>query len=176
MHDPRNAARALIDRLGLAPHPEGGYYRETHRDPVRVARLGTQGASLLDETRAASTAIYYLLDAGAYSAWHRIDADEIWHFYAGDPLALHVLDGTGSVRTLQLGNALEHEGASFQLVVPAGCWFAAECTTQGFSLVGCTVAPGFEFAAFELADVRALAKAHPSHEELLTRLAPRGAA
>ncbi|GLU34569.1 cupin domain-containing protein [Trinickia caryophylli] len=176
MPDSRNAARALVDSLGLAPHPEGGYYRETHRDPARVARLGMRGALPLDETRAASTAIYYLLDGGAYSAWHRIDADEIWHFYAGDPLALHVLDGAGKLRTRRLGNALEHEGVTFQLVVPAGCWFAAECTTQGFSLVGCTVAPGFEFAAFELADVRTLAELHPSHEELLTRLAPRGAA
>jgi predicted cupin superfamily sugar epimerase len=173
----RPIAHDIIDRLGLTQHPEGGYYRETHRDAARVARLGQGGAALAQAPRAASTGIYYLLCDGAYSAWHRIDADEMWHFYAGGPVDIHMLDETGQLSTCRLGNALRHEGAHFQAVVPAGCWFAAECVAasaaeEPFALVGCTVAPGFEFSAFELADVPALVASYPSHAGLLTRLAP----
>lgn len=167
-------ARALIERLELSPHPEGGYYRETYRDTARVMRLAGGG----EIPRAASTGIYFLLCDGAYSAWHRIDADEIWHFYAGHPLEIHVIDKGGRLVTHCLGNALENEGTVFQCVVPAGHWFAAELTAAHaepapFALVGCTVAPGFEFAAFELAEPVALVAAYPSHAQLIRRLAPR---
>jgi predicted cupin superfamily sugar epimerase len=176
---PHDAARLLIDRLGLTAHPEGGYYRETHRDAAHVARLGADGAALGAPPRCASTAIYYLLADGAYSAWHRIDADELWHFYAGNPLDIHMLDEAGQLTIQRLGNALVHADAAFQVRVPAGCWFAAECVrstdeSASFALVGCTVAPGFEFSAFELADTPALVAAHPSHAALLQRLAPGG--
>lgn len=165
----------LIERFGLMPHPEGGYYRETHRDASRVLRIGANDG---DASRSASTCIYYLLCDGAYSAWHRIDADEVWHFYAGDPLDIHVLDRSGQLVTHRLGNAIEHDDAVFQAVVPAGCWFAgeraeAEADSAGFALVGCTVAPGFEFAGFELADVPALKTAYPLHADILARLGPR---
>jgi predicted cupin superfamily sugar epimerase len=173
----RPIARDIIDRLGLTPHPEGGYFRETHRDATRVARLAPGDTMLVQAPRAAATGIYYLLCDGAYSAWHRIDADEMWHFYAGGPVDIHMIDENGRLSTCRLGNALVHEGARFQAVVPAGCWFAAECVATSavedlFALVGCTVAPGFEFSAFELADASALAARYPSHTELLTRLAP----
>ncbi len=173
----RPVARDIIDRLDLTPHPEGGYFRETHRASARVARLAPDGKALMQASRAASTGIYYLLCDGAYSAWHRIDADEMWHFYAGGPIDVHMLDENGHLSTCRLGNALVHEGACFQAVVPAGCWFAAECVAasavdETFALVGCTVAPGFEFSAFELADAPALIARYPSHAELLTRLAP----
>ena len=117
-------------------HPEGGWYVETFRD-VR------------DEARAHSTAIYYLLEAGDRSHWHRVrDAAEVWHFYAGDPLLLSVFDGN-KVEEITLGTDIVH-GERPQVVVPANVWQAAQPLGR-FTLVGCTVAPGFEFASFEMA-------------------------
>ncbi len=132
-------AEEIIERLGLAPHPEGGHYRETFRDMV-----------LLAGGRAASTAIYYLLRAGEVSRRHRVDAAEVWHWYAGAPLALLIApDGSAASRHV-LGPDLA-AGARPQLVVPAGQWQSAR-SLGDFTLVGCTVAPGFEFAGFEIAD------------------------
>ncbi len=128
-HPGRTAASEEADRLiralGLAPHPEGGHYRETFRD----ARLGPGSG------RALSTAIYFLLKRGEVSRWHRVDAAEVWHFYAGAPLVL----GTDIVA-----------GQRPQIVVPAGAWQLAR-STGDYTLVGCTVAPAFEFAGFEMA-------------------------
>jgi predicted cupin superfamily sugar epimerase len=125
------------------------------------------------ETRSASTAIYYLLCDGAHSAWHRIKSDEVWHFYAGEPLNVHVLDESGALVTHRLGNALTHSGTVFQAVVPAGSWFAAECADPAtFALAGCTVAPGFEFSEFELADVDELKAQYPQHAAHIERLGP----
>src|ERR1700761_8271342 len=152
----------LVRRFELQAHPEGGYFRETYRSAARVDRDGA-GAG---ETRAASTAIYYLLCDDAHSAWHRIRSDEVWHFYAGEPLHVHVLDENGggvtnALVTHRLGNPLTHPGTVYQAVVPAGSWFAAECADPAsFALVGCTVAPGFEFSEFELADADALKARH----------------
>jgi predicted cupin superfamily sugar epimerase len=157
----------LIARLGLVPHPEGGYYRESYRANERIRRL--DGAE-----RSASTAIYYLLCGDAFSAWHRIDTDEIWHFYAGDALDVHVLEDGGRLTTYRLGNALSDERCVFQASVPAGRWFAAErIDSCGYALVGCTVAPGFEFSEFELADARRLEVTHARHAALIQRLASR---
>lgn len=142
------SAREVVNLLGLAPHPEGGFYRETFRDPAESAG-----------GRAASTAIYFLLPAGEISAWHRIDAAEIWHFYAGAPLRLSFCATDGRKQSHILGADLS-AGQAPQCVVPAGAWQMAEAApAQGtgyaslpsWSLVGCTVAPGFSFAAFELA-------------------------
>ncbi|MGF6772994.1 putative cupin superfamily sugar epimerase [Paraburkholderia sp. GAS199] len=161
----------LIRRFDLKPHPEGGFFSETYRSEGRVARVG--GSHEPDETRSASTAIYYLLCDGAHSAWHRIKSDEVWHFYAGQPLHVHVLDAAGTLVTHRLGNTLNDVDAVFQAVVPAGAWFAAECADPAtFALAGCTVAPGFEFSEFELADVDALMAAHPHHAGLIARLGP----
>jgi len=153
----------LIRSLALIPHPEGGYYRETYRDAARVIRAA-DGAD-----RSASTAIYYLLCDDAFSAWHRIQSDEGWHFYAGDPLDVHVLHPDGSLATHHLGNPLQVPGTTFQAVVPAGCWFAAgrRDGPYGYALAGCTVAPGFEFSEFELADAAWLAAACPAHAALI---------
>jgi predicted cupin superfamily sugar epimerase len=162
----RHRLEELISHLNLEPHPEGGFFRETHRSLERVARA-SGGAG-----RSAATAIYYLLAGGDRSTWHLIDSEEMWHFYEGDPLHVHVLLPQGELQTLCLGNALEHEGAHFQALVPAGAWFAAECTAQeGYSLVGCTVAPGFEFDAFEIARADQLLGDWPQHGELIERLA-----
>jgi predicted cupin superfamily sugar epimerase len=130
-----DAAR-LIDALGLAPHPEGGHYRETWRDQPA------------DGTRGAGTAIYYLLAAGEVSAWHRVDATEIWHFYAGAPLCLTLVDPSGR-REVSLGTDVAN-GQMPQAIVPAGTWQTATCLGN-YSLVGCTVSPAFEFDGFELA-------------------------
>lgn len=165
----RSPQQRLIDELSLVPHPEGGYYRETYRDPARITRVA-DGAE-----RSASTAIYYLLCDGAYSTWHRIQSDEAWHFYGGDVLNVHVLAPDGAFTTHRLGNPLFQPGTVFQAVVPAGCWFAAErvAGAAGYALAGCTVAPGFEFSEFELADrdeLARLASSHPRHAALITRL------
>jgi uncharacterized protein len=130
-------AADIIARLELKPHPEGGHFRETFRDP----RTDESGRSF-------STAIYFLLARGERSRWHRIDAVEIWHFYAGSALSLQIADGEAR-RIIKLGPDLA-AGEMPQAVVPARAWQAAE-STGDWTLVGCTVAPGFDFAKFELA-------------------------
>jgi predicted cupin superfamily sugar epimerase len=130
-------AADIIARLELRPHPEGGHYRETFRD----TRLDGNGRSL-------STAIYFLLARGERSHWHRIDAEEIWHYYAGSALILQIADDGGR-RTVRLGPDLG-AGEIPQAIAPAQAWQAAE-STGDWTLVGCTVAPGFDFAKFELA-------------------------
>jgi predicted cupin superfamily sugar epimerase len=135
----RPAGRAcdLVAALDLAPHPEGGWYRETWR--------GAAGA----DGRAVGTAIYYLLEAGQVSHWHRVDTAEVWHWYAGAPLKLTLsADGTGR-ETHWLGPDIA-AGQRPQAVVPPGCWQSAR-SGGDFTLVGCTVSPGFEFAGFEMA-------------------------
>jgi uncharacterized protein len=135
----RESADEVIRRLALAPHPEGGHFRETFRD------RHTDAAG-----RAASTSIYYLLARGERSHWHRVDAVEVWHFYAGAPLALVIATGTPpTVTRITLGADLP-AGARPQAIVSAGAWQAAE-SLGDWTLVGCTVAPGFELAGFELA-------------------------
>jgi predicted cupin superfamily sugar epimerase len=130
-------AADIIARLELKPHPEGGHFRESFRDP----RLDNDG-------RSASTAIYFLLARGERSHWHRIDAVEVWHYYAGSALKLEIADGDGQ-RTITLGPD-SGAGDVPQAVVPAHAWQAAE-SCGDWTLAGCTVAPGFDFAKFELA-------------------------
>ena len=168
------AALRLIARLGLEPHPEGGFYCETYRSEELVQR-GRIDVRAVE--RAAATAIYYLLADDAYSAWHRIQSDELWHFHAGDSLNVHVLEADGTVRTHQLGHTADDAMAVYQAVVPAGRWFGAERVPgeHGYALVGCTVAPGFEFSEFELADGGALLARYSAHGDLIRRLLPKPA-
>jgi predicted cupin superfamily sugar epimerase len=127
----------IIRELGMQPHPEGGWYVQTFRD-------------LKGGSRGHSTAIYYLLTAGQRSHWHRVrDAAEVWHHYAGAPLALHCSEDGTSSETLVLGTDIP-KGERPQAIIPANWWQSAE-TTGDYTLVGCTVAPGFEFASFEMA-------------------------
>ena len=133
----RPSAAELIARLDLKPHPEGGYYRETFRD-----------SNLDKEGRSRSTAIYFLLARGERSHWHRVDAVEVWHYHAGDALTLQIADERGQ-RSIKLGADLA-AGQLPQAVVPAHAWQAA-ASTGDWTLVGCTVAPGFEFVKFEMA-------------------------
>ncbi len=131
-------AHALIDALGLAPHPEGGWYRETWR------------AAAPDGGRGPATAIHFLLEAGQRSHWHRVDATELWLFHAGSPLLLETAPGdAGPVQAARLGPDVL-AGDIPQLVIPPGHWQAATAD-RGWTLVSCVVAPAFEFAGFELA-------------------------
>jgi len=134
---PLNAAD-VIRLLDLKPHPEGGHFRETFRDAQHIAG-----------GRAASTAIYFLLARGERSHWHRVDAAEVWHWHAGAPLALEIASASGGCERLILGCDLA-AGERPQGVVPAHAWQAAQ-SLGDWTLVGCTVAPGFEFGRFELA-------------------------
>jgi len=130
-------AEAVIAALGLAPHPEGGHFRETWRDRPEGGGRG------------AGTAIYYLLRAGEVSRWHRVDAAEIWHYYAGDPLQLSIATGRDRAERLRLGPNVAADERP-QIIVPAHAWQSAE-SLGAWTLVGCTVSPAFEFDGFELA-------------------------
>ena len=131
-------AAALIKALDLAPHPEGGFYRETFRDMAVTV-----------DGRAHSTAIYFLLAKGQNSHWHRVDAVETWHFYAGAPLELAIYDNKAQRKIIRLGANIA-AGEQPQAIVPAHAWQSARSLGE-FTLTGCTVAPGFEFSSFELA-------------------------
>ncbi len=132
-------AQSIIEALGLQPHPEGGHYSETWRADVPA------------EERPSGTAIYYLLAAGERSHWHRVDAAEIWHFYAGDPLTLSIAAGGDGVPVRHVLGPDLRAGQRPQLLVPAGEWQSAESMGQ-WTLVGCTVSPGFRFDGYELAE------------------------
>ncbi len=127
----------IIRKLGLQPHPEGGHYRETWRTPAPAGE------------RPAGTAIYYLLCEGEVSHWHRVDAAEIWHWYAGGSLELSLSAGGKTVERLLLGSDLD-AGQRPQIIVPANCWQSARSLGE-WTLTGCTVSPGFEFDGFEMA-------------------------
>ena len=157
-----------VERLGLEPHPEGGYFRQTYRSDVTIARealpAGFGGA------RAASTAIYFLLEGKNFSAFHRLRSDEIWHFYAGAPVSVHVIVPSGRYSSITLGNDLE-AGQVLQAVVPARCWFASHVADwQSFGVVGCTVAPGFDFEDFEMGKRGKLVAEYPRLSEIIWRL------
>jgi predicted cupin superfamily sugar epimerase len=156
-----------IEKLRLEPHPEGGYFRQTYRAELTLAK------ECLPEfagARTASTAIYFLLQGEEFSALHRLKSDEVWHFYAGTSLVVSVIDPAGNYSEMLLGNDAE-AGASFQAVVKAGCWFGSRvCHGRGFALVGCTVSPGFEFADFEMGKRHELVREFPQHRRMIEGL------
>lgn len=164
MHD----AQYWIDALKLEPHPEGGYFRETYRSSLAIPQSALPHSFAAE--RSVSTAIYFLLQGEDFSAFHRIASDEMWHFYAGDPLSVHAIDSDGQSIEIKLGPDPER-GEVLQAVVPAGCWFGS-CLAQpgAFALVGCTVAPGFDFADFEMAERLSLLREFPQHADLIRRL------
>jgi predicted cupin superfamily sugar epimerase len=158
----------LIHEYGLQPHPEGGWYKETYKSSECIP--ATALPPRFGGSRAFSTAIYFLLEQGSFSAFHRIKSDECWHFYAGDPLLVYVIQPNGILEIISLGNDIA-KGQLFQYIVPANCWFASKPASGGnWCLVGCTVAPGFDFADFDLADASALSAIYPQHESIICQL------
>ena len=157
--------QAIISKLDMQPHPEGGYYKEIYRSEDEIS------SDFLSERypggRNCSTSIYYLLISGSFSAFHKINQDEIWHFYDGAPVAIHIISPFGKYKKQIVGRNLDQEEVP-QLVVPGNHWFAAEVTEHdNFSLVGCTVAPGFDFDDFELAKRDELISVFPDHSEII---------
>ncbi len=155
-------AQRLIGALRLAPHPEGGWYRETYRSPDHV--VTDRGAR-----RRATTSIYFLLTSAGFSAFHRLASDETWHFYRGDPVTLEILSPSGALtrKTIGIGDEL-------QITVPAYSYFASHVDVEadadsGYALVGCDVAPGFEFADFQLTTRAMLSAAYPQHAPIIAR-------
>lgn len=154
----------LVDHFKMIRHPEGGAFVENYRSDLEVSAPGFSGP------RRASTGIYFLLGEGEFSAFHRIRSDEMWHFYLGGPLLIVEIDRGGRLRETTLGRDITN-GQTLTHVVAAGNWFAS-CPARGseFSLVGCTVAPGFDFADFELADRAQLTRRFPEHAAIIARL------
>jgi predicted cupin superfamily sugar epimerase len=165
------AAQHWIEHLNLEPHPEGGWYRQTYRAPLMLPHSALPGYA---GDRAASTAIYFLLAAdqfsAQFSAFHRLRSDEVWHFYAGSGLIVHVIKPDGEYQQLLLGRN-SADGEDFQAVVPAGSWFGSSLRRPDtYALVGCTVAPGFDFADFEMAKRDELVTQYPQHRNIVERL------
>ncbi|HVX02734.1 MAG TPA: cupin domain-containing protein [Nitrososphaera sp.] len=158
-------AAAWVKALGLREHPEGGYFKETYRAELEIDAPGFNGR------RSAGTAIYYLLKGRQFSAFHRIKSDEIWHFYAGSPLAVHVIDKNSKYRRMVIGRRRKGKNPSLQAVVEAGCWFSASIDRPlpgSYSLVGCTVAPGFDFGDWEEGKRAELLALYPEHRRIIT--------
>jgi len=158
----------LIQQYNLQPHPEGGWYCQTYKSSEQIA------AGSLPErfgaNRSFSTAIYFLLGQGNFSAFHRIKSDECWHFYAGDPLLIFIIEQNGELKIISLGNDVE-KSQTFQYIVPANCWFASRpAPGSEFCFVGCTVSPGFEFEDFELANGAELSAIYPRHKRIIEQL------
>lgn len=158
----------IIQKLELKPHPEGGYFRETYRCKGEIPKdcLGSE----FSDKRNFSTCIYFLLTSDSFSAFHRIKQDEIWHFYYGSPICLHIINKEGVYSKVIIGNDFL-EGQIPQFIVPAGDWFAATVlNSESFSLMGCTVSPGFDFDDFELPLRSELVTLFPEHKEIITEL------
>jgi predicted cupin superfamily sugar epimerase len=161
-------AQAWIDGLQLRRHPEGGWFRETYRSDEVLPRASLPPRFGGD--RAFSTAIYFLLDGEDYSALHRIKQDEVWHFYDGAGVTVHVIDGAGSYSAIRVGRDFR-AGEVPQAVVKAGCLFGATVTDpRSYALAGCTVAPGFDFADFEMPAREELCRLYPRHRTIIERL------
>lgn len=157
----------IVQTLDLLPHPEGGFYKETYRSEEQIAQQALYGNFSGD--RNYCTAIYFLLTSKNFSAFHRIQQDELWHFYEGAPLQVHVIDSDGRYTKHIVGPV--SMGLQPQLVVPKGAWFASDIgEANAYTLVGCTVAPGFDFADFELADRSELIAQFPQHQNIITQL------
>lgn len=148
-----------------ATHPEGGWYKETYKSSEHIAADALPAKFGGD--RVFSTAIYFLLGRGNFSTFHRIKSDQCWHFYAGNCLQIYVIQIDGMLDIIELGNDIE-KGQLFQYVVPANCWFASRLAPgSSFCFVGCTVAPGFDFADFEMADAMNLSAWYPQHASFI---------
>ena len=163
-----------IEKLNLTRHPEGGFFVETYKSEKYVKLPEYDGP------RHACTAIYYLLVGDQFSSFHRIKSDEIWHFYAGSSLSLHIIEGQGNDRKLneiRLGSNIDNK-ETFQAIIKSGCWFAASVDDlNSYCLVGCTVSPGFDYRDWELGELQILSKLYPQYKSIIqkyTRAIPKG--
>lgn len=167
--DQQNEVKHLVNTFNLLPHPEGGFYKETYRSPMKINAANAVELGFT-EAKHCSTAIYFLLTANNFSAFHKIKSDEVWHFYKGDSLHIHVISPTGEYSCIQLGNNIQN-GEQLQAVVPANYWFASEVALGGhFSFVGCTVSPGFDFNDFEMAEKNSFLQQFPQHHTIINKL------
>lgn len=152
----------LVEKLGLIPHPEGGYFKETYRskDVVKPTDKRYKG-----EERKASTAIYYLLGGEDFSSFHQVNSDELWQYCSGSPLTLYVIDkNSHKLKEIQIGDPLQHENANYQYCIEEGQWFAAKPNdSSNYTLITCTVSPGFEFSDWLAAERANLAEQFPQH-------------
>lgn len=157
-----NKLKNIIDKLNLKPHVEGGYYNRTYQSSIEI--------QVNNKTRQINTAIYYLLEGDDFSCWHRLKSDEIWHYYCGSNLIVHQIDKNGILSSTVLGNLLEHPHTQPQCIIPAGNWFAAKVESPtSFTLLGCTVSPGFEYDDFEMGKKAELLNKYPQHEQIILK-------
>ena len=157
-----------INKLGLKSHPEGGFYREVYRSE-EVMENGKLPKRYSGE-RNFSTSIYFLLNKEQISTFHKLKSDEIWHFYTGSPLKIHIITQDGIYKVMKLGIDLSN-GENLQIVIPHNNWFAAELLDKSsFSLIGCTVSPGFDFNDFIIGKRKYLTQLFPQHKDLIERL------
>jgi uncharacterized protein len=161
-------AKYWVEKLQMQSHPEGGFFAETYRSTEIISKNSLPKRFSGD--RNYSTGIYFLLESHHFSAFHRIQSDEMWHFYAGETLNVYYIDDEGLMQIIRLGNNPEN-GEVFQAVVPAGVWFGSKPVNENsYSLVGCTVAPGFDFHDFEMANRDTLLAEYPQHEAIVKML------
>jgi len=161
-------AEYWIKKLQLKPHPEGGFFKEIYRSETKLSEKSLP--TRYSGNRDAVTSIYYLLKGKEISKFHRLKSDEIWHYFTGSPLTIHILTNTGTYQKVTLGPDIE-KNMSFQCVIRHDQWFGATVDDPSFfTLVGCTVAPGFDFNDFELANKIDLIKQYPSHSDIINRL------
>jgi predicted cupin superfamily sugar epimerase len=154
-----------ISHLGLEKHPEGGWFKEVFRSNEILSKKSLPGR--YTSFRAVSTSIYYLLKGNEFSSFHRLRSDEIWHFYSGSPVSVYIISPTGYL-TINTCGPLAEQGNNFQLLIPKGSWFAAKVIDpSSFALLGCTVAPGFDFEDFELGKRESLLNRFPQHAEII---------
>ncbi len=161
-------AKEYIQELQLKKHPEGGYFKEIYRSGELIS--ADKLPKRFKSSRSFSTSIYFLLEGNQFSSFHKLQSDEIWHFYDGVSIIIYIIDIDGNLEEKKLGPNL-NEGEKFQFTIKAGDWFAAELTDKkGFALIGCTVSPGFDFNDFELGKRNELIKRFPNHSELINML------
>ncbi|MEM9341048.1 MAG: cupin domain-containing protein [Bacteroidota bacterium] len=156
----------MTEKLALSPHPEGGFYKETYRSKETIDENCLPPA--YTGSRDFATSIYFLLTSDSFSAFHKISQDEVWHFYEGSPVELHIISLDGKHKKQIIGPNIS-EGEVYQLVVPQNNWFASKVMEpESYSLVGCTAAPGFDFADFTMAERNELTDQFPHHEKIIT--------
>ena len=167
--DAKNEADFFVNLFNLQPHPEGGYFSQTFKSNHSVKSTDIERYG--NNSRCAGTSIYYLLNKTDFSAWHKLQSDEIWHYYKGCEVIIYLIDKQNNLKSYVLGDPSKNINAVFQISISSDTWFAAELIDKdSYCLIGCTVNPGFEFIDFELGDSNLLIHEFPQHEVIITKL------